>query len=53
MVNQTGGEESDFLQYVDLVRDFCADVSQRKIAELFQVTDGKKIYIFTLLQLYI
>lgn len=43
MVNQTGGEESDFLQYVDIIRDFCADVTQRKIAELFQVTDGKKI----------
>ncbi len=30
MVNETGGEESDFLQYVDIVRDFCADVTQRK-----------------------
>ena len=43
MVNQTGGEESDFLQYLEVIRDFCAAVTQRKIAELFQVTDGKKI----------
>ncbi|MCW3134273.1 MAG: hypothetical protein N2V78_08110 [Methanophagales archaeon] len=45
MVNQTGGEESDFLQYVDIIRDFCADITQRKIAALFQVTDGKKIIL--------
>lgn len=43
MVNQDSRKESDFLQYSEVIRDFCADVSQRKIAELFQVTDGKKI----------
>ena len=43
MVNRENREESDFLQYIDIIRDFCAVVSQRKIAELFQVTDGKKI----------
>ncbi|MBC8521458.1 MAG: hypothetical protein H8D26_05650, partial [Methanomicrobia archaeon] len=43
MVNQDSRKESDFLQYLEVIRDFCADVSQRKIAELFQVTDGKKI----------
>lgn len=43
MANQDSRKESDFLQYSEVIRDFCADVSQRKIAELFQVTDGKKI----------
>ncbi len=43
MVNQNSKKESDFLQYAEVIRDLCADVSQRKIAELFQVTDGKKI----------
>jgi len=42
MANQDR-KESDFFQYFEVIRDFCADVSQRKIAELFQVTDGKKI----------
>ncbi|MGB2728610.1 MAG: restriction endonuclease [Halobacteriota archaeon] len=43
MVNQDSRKENDFLQYIDVIQDLCADVSQRKIAELFQVTDGKKI----------
>jgi len=45
MVNQDSRKESDFLQYLEVIRDFCADVSQRKIAELFQVTDGKNIIL--------
>lgn len=43
MPNRNQPEEKDFLQYVDIIKDFCADVSQRRIVELFQVTDGKKI----------
>ena len=42
MPNRNQPEENDFLQYVDIIKDFCADVSQRRIVELFQVTDGKK-----------
>lgn len=43
MVNQDERKESDFLQHVDVVRNFCADIDKRKIKELFQVTDGKMI----------
>lgn len=45
MVNQDSRKENDFLQYIDVIQDLCADVSQRKIVELFQVTDGKKIIL--------
>ncbi len=36
-------EVPNFLSYAAIIRDFCADISQRHIAELFQVTDGKRI----------
>ena len=49
MPNRNQPEEKDFLQYVDIIKDFCADVSQRRIVELFQVTDGKKIGTYIVL----
>jgi hypothetical protein len=30
-------EVSNFLSYAAIIRDFCADISQRHIAELFRV----------------
>jgi len=33
----------NFLDYTEFVRDFCAEISQRRIEELFQVTDGKRV----------
>jgi hypothetical protein len=36
-------EAPSILDYVDVIRGFCADISQRHIVELFQVTDGKRI----------
>lgn len=31
----------NFLNYTELIRDFCAEISHRRIEELFQVTNGK------------